>query len=117
MPIERIGDPPKEPCRHWDHNPPANRVFKPGTYRHTCPACGNVTVFTVPLVTCSQRMTRYNACPKDSDITPGSIKCRECKDFGGSDGYTNDIGDSQIQVVKCNSPDTGEKIRIGTFAG
>jgi hypothetical protein len=22
-------------------------VFEPGTYKHTCPACGNVIVFTV----------------------------------------------------------------------
>jgi hypothetical protein len=35
------------PCFHREHYPPSMMVFKPGTYEHTCPACGHVTIFTV----------------------------------------------------------------------
>ena len=47
MPTRKIADSPPRPCRHPDHNPPGMRVFKPGTYEHTCPACGKKLVFTV----------------------------------------------------------------------
>lgn len=46
MPTTKIGDVPKcDYCDHPDHEP--SRVLPPGIYRHECPACGNVTVFTV----------------------------------------------------------------------
>jgi len=48
--IEKIGDIP-EPCRHPQHDPPGHIVLQPGTYKHTCPGCGNVVVFSVPLIT------------------------------------------------------------------
>ena len=38
------------PCRHPEHNPPNMRVYEPGTYEHTCPACGKITIFVVPPV-------------------------------------------------------------------
>lgn len=42
---------PKKPCFHREHKPPSHMVYKPGTYTHKCPACGEETTFTVPLVT------------------------------------------------------------------
>jgi hypothetical protein len=39
-------------CRHPEHNPPSMQVFEPGEYKHTCPRCGEVTNFSVPLITC-----------------------------------------------------------------
>ncbi len=51
MPKEKIKD-ASTVCLHPEHGPPMHRVFEPGTYRHVCPACGNVIVFTVPLITC-----------------------------------------------------------------
>ncbi len=45
----KIGDFPKSQiCRHPDHGVPGFRVFQPGIYEHTCPACGNVIRFTIP---------------------------------------------------------------------
>lgn len=52
MPTVKISDPPKPPCSHWDHKPPSMMVYDPGTYKHTCSACGAVTVFTVHGITC-----------------------------------------------------------------
>ena len=46
----RIG-PPKPPCTAPEHNPAAHRVYRPGTYEHVCPICGNRMVFTVKGVT------------------------------------------------------------------
>ena len=51
MPTRKVADAPTPPCRHWGHAPPTMRVFAPGTYEHTCPKCGQVTVFTVRGVT------------------------------------------------------------------
>ena len=34
-------------CYHPEHNPPMHIVLENGTYKHTCPACGKVTVFIV----------------------------------------------------------------------
>jgi predicted RNA-binding Zn-ribbon protein involved in translation (DUF1610 family) len=32
-------------CNHPEHNPPADIVIPPGKQmRHTCPACGHVTI-------------------------------------------------------------------------
>lgn len=50
MPLEKISEPPKV-CLDPEHNPPTNIVLEPGTYKYTCPSCGKVTVFTVPLIT------------------------------------------------------------------
>lgn len=49
MPLEKIKDAPR-PCLSPDHKPPTQIVLEPGTYKHTCPDCGKVTVFTVPTV-------------------------------------------------------------------
>jgi hypothetical protein len=51
--IKKIKDySPKEICLHPEHNPPGMMVFEPGEYEHTCPACGKITRFVVPLITC-----------------------------------------------------------------
>jgi hypothetical protein len=42
----------KKPCLHPSHKPPMFRVYEPGEYEHICPGCGEVTNFTVPLITC-----------------------------------------------------------------
>lgn len=47
--VEKIAD-VKPSCVHPEHNPPTHQVFEPGVYRHTCPACGRVQVFTVQRV-------------------------------------------------------------------
>lgn len=52
MPTEKIGEIPKEAiCTDREHSPPQHQVFKPGIYKHTCPTCGQVRVFTVQPVT------------------------------------------------------------------
>lgn len=53
MPTRKLPDTeilpmPLPQCRHPDHDPPTHRVFEPGTYEHTCPACGRIVIFTVP---------------------------------------------------------------------
>lgn len=47
MPTRKIADPPKKSCTHPEHRPPSMRHFSPGTWEHTCPACGQATRFTV----------------------------------------------------------------------
>lgn len=48
MPTKKIGNvSPFHTCLHPEHGPPSMRVFDPGVYEHTCPACGKKTVFTV----------------------------------------------------------------------
>jgi hypothetical protein len=47
MPTKKIADLPDKPCAHPEHYPPRHRVFPPGIYEHTCPACGRRMVFTV----------------------------------------------------------------------
>ena len=37
-------------CLHPEHNPPTNIVLKAGDYKHICPGCGNVIIFTIPLI-------------------------------------------------------------------
>ena len=49
--LRKIADAPN-PCRHPEHNPPGNIVLDPGTYEYVCPACGKVSRFVVPLITC-----------------------------------------------------------------
>lgn len=41
-----------KPCMHPEHLPAKHRVFDPGEYEHTCPSCGHITRFTVPLIFC-----------------------------------------------------------------
>lgn len=38
------------PCFDPAHNPPSHCVFEPGTYEHVCPACGHITIFSVPAI-------------------------------------------------------------------
>lgn len=61
MPTRKIADPPEsKPCYSPEHSPPSMMVFAPGTYEHTCPSCGKVTIFTVAAGYCeSQRRTSY----------------------------------------------------------
>lgn len=51
MPTIKIAEPEKI-CTHPEHDPATHQVFEPGTYEHTCPACGKKQIFTVPNVTC-----------------------------------------------------------------
>lgn len=54
MPLKKLSGPNiPHICRSPEHNPPNMIVLEPGTYEYTCPACGQQTVFTVPLVTMS----------------------------------------------------------------
>lgn len=55
MPLRKISEPSsrRERCLSPEHNPPNMIVLQPGTYEHECPSCGHVTVFTIPLITCS----------------------------------------------------------------
>lgn len=48
--LEKIKDASK-PCMHPEHKPPTHIVLEPGTYKYTCPACGEVTVFEIPVIT------------------------------------------------------------------
>lgn len=53
MPTKKIADLPAHMrCLSPDHNPPSMMVYQPGTYEHTCSACGYVVFFTVSGVTC-----------------------------------------------------------------
>ena len=35
-------------CQSPEHNPPSHIVLEPGTWEHTCPACGKKLIFTIP---------------------------------------------------------------------
>ena len=37
----------KDYCTHAEHNPPMHIVLGNGKYKHICPSCGKVTVFSV----------------------------------------------------------------------
>lgn len=50
-PTEKIGELWPRPCQDPDHKPPSHMVYEPGTYKHTCPSCGFVSIFHVPIVT------------------------------------------------------------------
>jgi hypothetical protein len=39
-------------CLNPGHNPPMHMHYEPGEYEHTCPGCGHITKFSVPLITC-----------------------------------------------------------------
>jgi hypothetical protein len=49
--LEKIKDAPR-PCLSPEHNPPSHMVCEPGTYRYTCPMCGEITEFEVPMILC-----------------------------------------------------------------
>lgn len=34
-------------CKHPEHLPPAHIYLSNGVYEHTCPGCGNKTIFTI----------------------------------------------------------------------
>lgn len=38
-------------CKHPEHDPATMIVRKAGEYEHTCPRCGEVQRFTIPLIT------------------------------------------------------------------
>ncbi len=40
-------------CLSSEHNVPNHMQLSPGIYEWTCSACGHITKFTVPLITCS----------------------------------------------------------------
>lgn len=48
----KIAEPEGRGCNSPSHNPPRHRVYSSGTWQHTCPSCGNVTIFVVPDVWC-----------------------------------------------------------------
>lgn len=50
--LQKLSDNGSMPCLCPEHDPPMFFVYEPGTHKWTCPACGHVTVFTVPLVYC-----------------------------------------------------------------
>lgn len=48
MPVEKYMPPSREiRCRSREHNPPMNRVYRPGTYVWVCPGCGKRQTFMV----------------------------------------------------------------------
>lgn len=61
MPTRKVSDdkwPDEEVCQHPDHNPPAMRVFEPGTYEHQCSGCKRKFTFTVGAVRLSTRQVK-----------------------------------------------------------
>ena len=42
----------EQPCLSPQHKPPMHIYLTAGTYEYTCPSCGKVVVFTVPLIIC-----------------------------------------------------------------
>ena len=59
MSLEKIKE-PKEICLDPEHNPPGNICLFPGTYKYTCPSCGEVTIFEVLSIVCEGRDTSGN---------------------------------------------------------
>lgn len=41
----------KDICRSSSHNPPTHILLSPGEYEYSCPDCGQICRFTVPLIT------------------------------------------------------------------
>jgi hypothetical protein len=40
-------------CTHPEHNPPTNYYYQPGIeYTYVCPACGQESKISVPIITC-----------------------------------------------------------------
>jgi hypothetical protein len=56
MPTRKVRDYEKDPkysqCLDPDHRPPTMVVWDPGEYEHTCPRCGNIIKFIVPVREC-----------------------------------------------------------------
>lgn len=50
--LRKIAELDDKLCLSPEHNPPGNMVLGPGIYEYTCPVCRNITVFTVPRVSC-----------------------------------------------------------------
>lgn len=48
--MERKISEPEPVCLHPEHEPASFVHRTPGTYEHTCPACGKKVVFTVPMI-------------------------------------------------------------------
>ena len=49
--IEKIKE-PERVCTSPEHKPPTHLFLTPGTYKHTCPSCGEETIFEIPLISC-----------------------------------------------------------------
>ena len=46
--LRKIGDlPPRQICKHPEHNPPLSICLSPGIYEYTCPSCEKTTTFIV----------------------------------------------------------------------
>jgi len=45
----KISEPEKH-CLSSEHEPATMKYRKPGVYKHTCPDCGEETIFTVPQI-------------------------------------------------------------------
>lgn len=43
----------EETCLSSEHNPPMHIVLKPGKHTYQCPACGKITEFEIPVITCN----------------------------------------------------------------
>lgn len=39
----------EKPCLSEEHLPPSFMRLSPGKYEYTCPVCGKITIFEVPL--------------------------------------------------------------------
>lgn len=53
MPFIKHEKPKKEEiCLNPEHNPPSHIVLEPGKHTYQCPACGKITKFEVPIITC-----------------------------------------------------------------
>jgi len=50
--LKKIRGSEDKDCRSSEHNPPTHIVLDAGEYEYTCPACGHVQKFTIPLITC-----------------------------------------------------------------
>ena len=48
---EQIKKHEDDSCRHTEHNPATLKYREAGLYKHTCPACGEVQMFEIPLIT------------------------------------------------------------------
>lgn len=63
---------PELPCRHAEHDPPKRADVPPGSYLHTCPACGN----KVRIEVYSEAWPRAAAAPLSRPRPPKSFASR-----------------------------------------
>lgn len=54
-------EPIKMPCQHPEHNPPGNIVLPAGRHTWECPACGQRTVVSSPVVVCESGAVGFEA--------------------------------------------------------